>query len=48
LINAGLDEDSFLTLLEHKGFAVQEVPEILFAEDYRTGAYRVVRACRIE
>ncbi|KAL4855505.1 Protein N-lysine methyltransferase METTL21A [Chlorella vulgaris] len=44
----GLQEDSFLELLESQGFAVQEVPQDSLAPEYRTGLYRVVRACRIE
>ncbi|KAI3430750.1 hypothetical protein D9Q98_009162 [Chlorella vulgaris] len=43
-----LQEDSFLELLEGQGFAVQEVPQDSLAPEYRTGVYRVVRACRIE
>lgn len=47
-LDAVLQEDSFLELLEGQGFAVQEVPQDSLAPEYRTGVYRVVRACRIE
>jgi hypothetical protein len=45
---AGLQEDSFLGLLEAAGLAVQEVPASQLAPEYQTGSYRVLRACRIE
>ncbi|EFN52560.1 hypothetical protein CHLNCDRAFT_138545 [Chlorella variabilis] len=44
----GLQESSFLDLLEGVGFAVQEVPQAQLAAEYRSGSYRVLRACRIE
>ena len=47
-LGVGLQEDSFLGLLEAAGFAVQQVPQAQLAPEYQTGSYRVLRACRID
>jgi hypothetical protein len=45
---AGLQEESFLEMLEAAGFAVQDVPAASLAPEYSCGTYRVLRVCRID